>query len=255
MTSGPPRQDALAPAARTSDQDIYEALSRGEYCIVLTPPEIGKLARVRAAARLRDEGVVVAALNLVSFTGCSTTEQWYAALLAELGMQLGLQSEMARFWREHQRLSALQRWMAAVREVAMERVIRTPNTSLIIFLEEMDAVQELPFSADEFFAAIREGYNRRTQDAEFHRLTFCLLGAVRLHDLIRDARTTVFNIGCRIELSELSGVDLVTPKPGLRHRRKVSILVKRAIDWISGEPYAFQTGDLRRVVALSRSLT
>ena len=31
-----------------------------------------------------------------------------------------------------------------------------------------------PTTADEFFAGVRECYNRRTEDPEFNRLTFCL---------------------------------------------------------------------------------
>lgn len=42
-------------------------------------------------------------------------------------------------------------------------------------MDEIDTVRSLPFSTDECFAAIRECYNRRTEDPEFNRLTFCLL--------------------------------------------------------------------------------
>ena len=65
----------------------------------------------------------------------------------------------------------------------------------MIFVDEIDAVRSLPFSTDEFFAAIRECYNRRTEDAELSRLTFCLLGVATPSDLIRDTRTTPFNVG------------------------------------------------------------
>jgi len=43
-------------------------------------------------------------------------------------------------------------------------------------VDEIDAVRSLPFSTDEFFAAIRECYNRRTTDPAYERLTFCRLG-------------------------------------------------------------------------------
>ena len=59
---------------------------------------------------------------------------------------------------------------------------------MVIFIDEIDAVRSLPFSTDEFFAAIRECYNRRTEDPEFERLTFCLLGVATPSDLIRDTR-------------------------------------------------------------------
>src|SRR3954451_15638366 len=96
-SGGPLRQNAPLLQTRTEDPELYEALSRGEYCLVLTPPEIGKLARVRAAARLGEGGPAVVVLNLAAFGQYSTTEEWYEALLLDLGQQLGLQPEMAQF--------------------------------------------------------------------------------------------------------------------------------------------------------------
>src|SRR5947209_2532685 len=55
---------------------------------------------------------------------------------------------------------------------------RTPGRAapgVVIFVDEIDAVRGLPFSADEFFAAIRECYTRRARDREFERISFCLL--------------------------------------------------------------------------------
>src|SRR5207247_9872199 len=75
---------------------------------------------------------------------------------------------------------------------------------LVIAIDEIDAVRSLPFSTDEFFAAIRDCYNRRSQDPEFARLTFCLLGVATPSDLIQDTRTTPFNIGHRIELTDFT---------------------------------------------------
>src|SRR4029078_12577354 len=74
----------------------------------------------------------------------------------------------------------------------------------VIFIDEIDAVRGLPFSTDEFFAAIREFYNRRSEDPELNKLTFCLLGVAAPSDLIRDTRLTPFNIGQRIELNDFT---------------------------------------------------
>jgi hypothetical protein len=40
----------------------------------------------------------------------------------------------------------------------------------VIFIDEIDTVRSLPFSTDEFFAGIRECYNRRTEDPAFEQL-------------------------------------------------------------------------------------
>ena len=86
---------------------------------------------------------------------------------------------------------------------------------LVIFIDEIDAVRSLPFSTDEFFAAIRECYNRRTEDPEFERLTFCLLGVATPSDLIRDTRMTPFNIGRRIELTDFTEAEAAPLRSGL----------------------------------------
>ena len=84
---------------------------------------------------------------------------------------------------------------------------------MVVFIDEIDAVRSLPFSTDEFFAAIRECYNRRSEDPAFHQITFCLLGVTTPSDLIQDTRTTPFNIGRRIELTDFSAAE-AAPLPG-----------------------------------------
>src|SRR5205807_8109723 len=88
-------------------------------------------------------------------------------------------------------------------------------SKLVIFVDEIDVVRSLPFSADEFFAAIRECYNRRSQNPAFERLTFCLLGVATPSDLIQDVRMTPFNIGARIELTDFSAAEAAPLRAGL----------------------------------------
>jgi hypothetical protein len=232
--SGPSPPSIPAPRAGPADADLHAVLRRGEYCLVFTPPELGKLARVQAAAHLRAEGAAIVVLALAETEQHRAAEPWYHALLGTVGQQLGLEEEIERFWREHDHLSALQRWMAAVREIALPRC---PGP-LVIFIDEVEAARRLPFSVDEFFAAIRECYNRRTQDPEFYRLTFCLLGAARLSELIRDSRTTAFNIGQRIDLTDAARIEPPSGDPERQHKHRMPAVLQRALDWISGEPYA-----------------
>src|SRR5258708_16228751 len=133
----------------------------------------------------------------------------------------------------------MQRFMSAIREVALAtmddgrstiQAAKPPTTaestgsntstvhrpsSIVIFMDEIDVVRSLPFSTDELFAAIRECYNRRTEDPELERLTFCLMGVAAPTDLIRDTRLTPFNIGRRIELTDFTADEAAPLEQGL----------------------------------------
>src|SRR5262249_2275194 len=102
-------------------------------------------------------------------------------------------------------------------------------------------VRSLPFSTDEFFAGIREFYNRRSEEPELERLTFCLLGVATPSDLIRDTRTTPFNIGQRIELHDFTEAEAAALARGLKREEEVrAALLKRILYWTGGHPYLTQ---------------
>src|SRR5438128_985836 len=201
VIGGTVERDAPCYVVRQADTELYESLTQGRFCYVLTPRQMGKSSlMVRTAARLREEGVGVAVLDLTAIGQNLSAEQWYGGLLTQMGQQLDLEDELLEIWEGQGKLVPLQRWMQAIRQVILPRY----PERVVIFVDEIDAVRSLPFSTDEFFAGIREFYNRRTADPELRRLTFCLLGVATPSDLIRDTRTTPFNIGRRIELNDFT---------------------------------------------------
>src|SRR6185369_2097961 len=115
------------------------------------------------------------------------------------------------------------------------------------------------------FAALRAAYNRRAGDPAFQRLTCCLLGVASPSDLIRDARTTPFNIGRRIELTDFTEAEAAPLACGLlnhgdtetqrrckgegpvddniaipQHRNSAQTPLKRILYWTGGHPYLTQ---------------
>ncbi len=238
VTGGTLRRDAPSYVPRQADQDLYEGLRQGKFCYVLTSRQMGKSSlMVRTAARLREEGATVAILDLTRTGQNLTPEQWYDGLLGQLGEQLNLAEELEAFWLSHDRLGPLDRWMRAVREIVLPR----RAGQIVIFVDEIDAVRSLPFSTDEFFAAIRECYNRRTEAPDLARLTFCLLGVATPSDLIRDTRTTPFNIGQRIELNDFTESEAAPLAEGLgRDERTAQKLLSRILYWTGGHPYLTQ---------------
>ena len=99
----------------------------------------------------------------------------------------------------------------------------------------------ISFSTDEFFAAIRECYNRRAQEPKFRRLAFGLLGVAAPSDLIRDTRMTPFNIGRRIELDDFTENEAVPLTKGLdTDEPTAQSLLGRVLYWTGGHPYLTQ---------------
>ncbi len=72
---------------------------------MLTSRQMGKSSlMVRTAARLQEEGVGVAVLDLTATGQNLTAEQWYDGLLGKIGQRLQLEDEIEDFWLNHPRL-------------------------------------------------------------------------------------------------------------------------------------------------------
>jgi hypothetical protein len=238
VAGGTLRGDAPSYVVRDADRILHAALRRGEVCYALTPRQMGKSSlMVRTAARLREEGTLVAVLDLTALGQNLLPLQWYNGLLEKIGQQLRFEPQLEEFWEAHEKLGPLHRWMAAIRQ----SVLADKRAQVVIFIDEIDAVRSLPFSTDEFFAGIREFYNRRSHDPELNRLTFCLLGVATPSDLIRDIRTTPFNIGRRIELADFTAFEAAPLARGLgRDQREGERLLARILYWTGGHPYLTQ---------------
>ncbi len=237
-TGGTMSQDAASYVPRRADDELYDTLIGGEYGYVLTSRQMGKSSlMVRTAARLRDAGLAVVMLDLTAFGHNVTPEQWYDGMRDRVGRQLLLEDEVDAYWSAHAAASPLHRWIGVLTEVALPQ---SPQ-GLAIFIDEIDYTRSLPFSADELFAAIRECYNRRTVDEPMRRLTFCLLGVATPSDLIRDTRTTPFNIGRRIELTDFTATEAGPLARGLgANRPRAEMLLRRVLHWTGGHPYLTQ---------------
>src|SRR6266436_3041861 len=153
VTGGTLCHDAPSYVERQPDRDLLEALRQGEFCYILTSRQMGKSSlMVRTAIKLREEGIHGIVIDLTAIGQNLSPEQWYDGLLVRLGKQLDLEDELDDFYQDHQNLSPLQRWQEALHDVVLQSI----SGPLVIFVDEIDVVRSLPFSADEFFAGIRE---------------------------------------------------------------------------------------------------
>lgn len=143
-------------------------------------------------------------IDLQSVGSNLSVDQWYASLVRQFGRQLGLERESFECWGENYQIGPFGRWLSVIEQVVL------PNTSapIVVFIDEVDFVRSLPFSTDEFFAGIRECFNRRAGDEPFTRLTFCIIGSATPSQLVQNVAITPFNVGIEVKLTDFARSEL-----------------------------------------------
>lgn len=226
---------------READTRLLEALRAGKYCHVFNSRQMGKSSlRVRAMQQLRNEGYVCAALDMTALGHADVNpEQWYLSAIAELARVFSIPTNtfnQVQWKQEQEDLAPIQKFRTFIQDILLEHSDR----NIIIFLDEIDSVLGLDFAGD-FFALIRLFYDRRSEEPNYERLTFCLLGVATPSDLIRDKERTPYNIGEAIELNGFTEDEVGPLESGLsRYVDRPHVIMRGILHWTGGQPFLTQ---------------
>jgi ABC-type branched-subunit amino acid transport system substrate-binding protein len=190
--------------------------------------------------RLQADGIACAVIDITAIGAYGITpEQWYAGVIDCIVSSLELYNkfDLGSWWTEHSLLPNVQRLSKFIGEVLLELV----SQNVVIFVDEIDSVLSLNFNIDDFFAVIRDCYNKRADNPDYRRLTFALIGVATPADLIQDRRRTPFNIGQAIEMTGFTLQEAQPLAVGLAQKSSnPQALLQAVLDWTGGQPFLTQ---------------
>jgi internalin A len=237
QAGGALNHDTNVYIVRPTDDELLWSLERGEYCNVLCSRQMGKTSLLkRTRARLTEKGYATAEIDVAGYLGTPhDATEWYQGLLQGISRQLGLSVDVRVWWQACDVVTANQRLLQFFHDVV---AVETP-TSVIIFLDEIDSTLKLPYT-DDFFVAIRTMYNDRVSTPAYRKLAFCLVGVATPNELIKDRRTTPYNIGKALELQDfdLKRDDLSRLCRAVSDSEETGqAVVEHVLRWTGGHPF------------------
>lgn len=220
---------------READRILPEALAAGEFCHVFGPRQIGKSSlRSRVTKKLTAQGIRCAAIDMMGLGTSSTEEQWFYALVEEIANKLQL-DDSHEFWQRHPHVSPARRWGLYLRHIVQEEIV---DRRCVLMLDEIESVMTAAFPTDDFFLILRELFEARSDEPSLERLAICLMGVTVPDDLLKEKRSTPYNISRRVRLDDFTRSELAGLAVGLDDLGvSAAALLDAVYAWTDGHPY------------------
>lgn len=225
---------------RQADDALYQAIVAGRYAHVIAPARSGKSSLIAAtSARLRNNGFKIATLDLSQIAerdGGTDAGRWYYSIAYRLLRQLRIKIDLQDWWQDKAILSNRQRLV----EFYIEVVLQNISGSIVVFVDEIQSVESLPFR-EHLLPSIRAAHNARATDPDLERLSFVLCGECDPESLVSDAALSPFSVSQAVELSDLTRPELDIFATELNLSAiDARLALDRVWHWTGGQPYLSQ---------------
>ncbi len=233
--------NATSYVNRLADNDLYQGLKNGDFCYVLNSRQMGKSSlRVKTIQRLQQENIACVTIDMTEIgTHDITPSEWYASIIDTIltGLNLDDDFDIEELWEANSQLSHVKRFSKFISEILLPSI----SQNIVIFIDEIDSTLNLPFNIDDFFAVVRDCYNKRADNSDYQRLTFAMIGVATPADLIKDKKRTPFNIGKPIKLTGFKLAEVEPLAKGLVDKTtNINKLMEAVLDWTGGQPFLTQ---------------
>ena len=244
MTDSSPRIQAggtLIPGqhvyiARPEDDLLLRLLLERQFCNVLTSRQMGKSSlMIATAAKLRERGVAVSMFDVAGEIGNEPDQEVaWRTIVEKIATDLDIEGDPDEWWESQPEATNNRTLLRFFRDFVGKNV---PG-QVVIFFDEIDATLRLPYG-DDLFTALRTIYNERATEEAYARLTFCVVGVATPNELVKDPRTTAYNIGTDVHLRDFDADrDDLSPLRAVLgvDQSRADPLLRRILYWTGGTP-------------------
>ena len=182
---------------RPVDKQFFNALKAGEYCYVLSSPQTGKSSlKVSTIKLLQEENIICIVLDMTRVNNqLLTLDEWYDQVILTLEKSFIFPRHFPElWWEERADMIPDEKLFMFIEEVLLAN---THNKKIVIFIDAVDDDSVINSGWESLGILINYCFQERTNNPDFKRLTFALLGMTipnHLVDICRYIEVSSFKI-------------------------------------------------------------
>lgn len=234
---------------RDADTTLATVIQQGQFSAVLAPRQMGKSSlRIRTRHQFASEGyqcVSVQANQLIDYQlvdpsfsrSTASDQQWILGFIATIWEGLSSAGTMPflQWVRETSGLCGLERLECFVETFLVDALHKGP---VLLLIDEIDALLQVPFVAD-LFEWIAKCYHRRITEPLFNRLNFVIFGTALPSDIPHCE--TLFSHGFQMALPSFNRAEVTHLQQGFDDKfADATALLDAAFSWTQGQPFLTQ---------------